>query len=550
MIRKFLFVFSLLIFLFTANSVFAEQINSFDVEVVARKDGGMQVTEIINYDFESASRHGIYRYIPLYSRVGGLYRIINLDNINVDRDGEKEKFSKSQNKEQIYLKIGDPDKTITGEHNYLIRYNVKNAVGSNFPEYDEIYWNGTGNGWDVPIKNASIKITNDFGIQANRFLCFTGFLNSTESNCAVENGIVISSSTLNPNEGLTAVAVYPKDTFPPSTLSKNPPETFADKIFGFIFDNFIFIWLALNILLVGLIIYWYQRHKNKKRFGKPTVNFDIPKDDKGERITPALAGIIDSAKLEQDDVVATLFDLAIRRYIKIEEVKEVRKFIPDESRVKIRRLKTSEGLNTFEKTLYNRLFISGKDNVFIKDLKKDFYKTFNKLEENAFDELVKKKYFTKNPKAQRAGLVVLAFIALFTTNIILAGALFYLSRKLIGRTQLGDEIDFRIDGLKVFLKSMNRNYKWQAEKFYTVEQMIPFAMSLGYIDKFMEQLKIIKPDYNPTWYSGYRGGFYVAYGALNSSLSSNITTASPSSSGAGGGGFSGGGGGGGGGGSW
>lgn len=96
---------------------------------------------------------------------------------------------------------------------------------------------------------------------------------------------------------------------------------------------------------------------------------------------------------------------------------------------------------------------------------------------------------------------------------------------------------------------MDRNYKWQAEKFYTVEQMIPYAMALGYIDEFMQALKILKPDYNPSWYSGSRGSFFLGYSAFYLATSGNITTAAPSSSGSSGG-FSGGGGGGGGGGSW
>ncbi|HZJ18199.1 MAG TPA: hypothetical protein VFD45_01095, partial [Patescibacteria group bacterium] len=125
--------------------------------------------------------------------------------------------------------------------------------------------------------------------------------------------------------------------------------------------------------------------------------------------------------------------------------------------------------------------------------------------------------------------------------------LFFLAKKLIGRTSLGDEIDFKIDGLKLFLKSMDRNYKWQAERFYIVEQMIPYAMALGYIERFMEQLKIIKPDYNPTWYHGYSGGFYVGYSGFYSSMTTNMTSSSSSGASSG---FSGGGGGGGGGGSW
>ena len=114
---------------------------------------------------------------------------------------------------------------------------------------------------------------------------------------------------------------------------------------------------------------------------------------------------------------------------------------------------------------------------------------------------------------------------------------------------MGDEVDYKIDGLSYFSKA------WigitnGSENFYTVEQMIPYAMALGYIDRFMKSLKILKPDYNPTWYSGYRGTFYAGYAGFYAGLNSGITTSAPSSSSGFSGGSSGGGGGGGGGGSW
>jgi len=196
----------------------------------------------------------------------------------------------------------------------------------------------------------------------------------------------------------------------------------------------------------------------------------------------------------------------------------------------------------------DRLFESG-DTIEVSSLKTDFYKTFNDLESEVFESLVDKGYYAKNPKVQKQFLLVFALIVLFFGNIILSPVLFFLSLKLNGRTQKGDEIDFKIDGLKLFLKGMDRNYKWQAEKFYTVEQMIPYALALGYIDKFLSALKILKPDYKPDWYSG-TGNFYASYALFNSAASSSFTTSAPSSSSGFSGGSSGGGGGGGGGGSW
>jgi hypothetical protein len=42
------------------------------------------------------------------------------------------------------FRIGDPDKVITGEHRYVLTYDVLNAI-SFFKEFDEVYWNATGN---------------------------------------------------------------------------------------------------------------------------------------------------------------------------------------------------------------------------------------------------------------------------------------------------------------------------------------------------------------------------------------------------------------------
>lgn len=548
----FVFLFAFLFAPFLIPEAHAEKINSFDAEVTAHKDGLMDVTETIIYDFEETDRHGVFRDIPLYSMVGNLYRVIKINNVKVDRNGKKEEFETTRTKEQISFKIGDPDKTIRGAHVYKISYTVENGIGSNFEIHDEIYWNGTGNDWQVVIEKASIKFASDFGIESQELKCFTGPTGSVDSFCLAGETKVETSQTLYPGYGLTAVAKYPKGTFPPSILYKELPKTFGEKVMSWIFRHYYIPYGVLNLVIPAFLIQWYQRNKNKKKYGKPAVNFEIPIDEKKKRLSPAIAGTIDTSRLERDDVVATLFDLAIRKYIVLsdEKVSKALGILGSGKKQKIVKLKEAdEELSSFEKTLFDRLFKSGNE-VYADDLKKDFYKTFQDMEEKVFKELVDKKYYVKNPKNQKAGLIVLAMITLFTGNIILAIVLFALSAKLIGRTALGDEIDFKIDGLKLFLKSMDRNYKWQAEKFYIVEQMIPYAMSLGYIDRFMEQLKIIKPDYNPTWYRGYAGGFYVSYGTFFNSVNSNITTSAPSSSSGFSGGSSGGGGGGGGGGSW
>lgn len=534
----FLFL-SLFIFI---GSVFAqEKINNFDVLVIAHKDGTMTIKENIDYDFGTAYRHGIFRYIPLVSRVGDLYRVIKIDFDSVTRDEKTEKYEVDRGSKQTEVKIGDPDKTITGVHNYIIIYTVKNGIGSNYADHDEIYWNVTGSSWEIPIEKASFRIETDFSIPPLETICFTGPQSSKFQDCRANENSVSSSAVLEPYQGLTTVTKFPVNTFPKSVLQKSEPV--FDPGFLMLLKIYFPIALGLNFLLAPYLLFWYFKNKSRARLGPPSVNFDIPKN-----LSPAEAGIIDNAKLEQNDVIATIFDLAIRKYLKIEEVKIVKVLRPDETDYKIIKLKSPEGLNSFEKILYDRFFESG-DIVSLKDLKTDFYLTFESLENKVFSGLAEKKLYTKNPKNQMGFLLVLGIIVLVLGNIILGPVLLFLSKKLNGRTPLGDKIDWEVDGLKIFLKAMSRHYKFQTKNLITVEKYIPYAIALGLQAEFMEQLKIINPDYEPNWYSGTHG-FYYIYPGMYSSFGSNMTTSAPSSSSGFSGGSSGGGGGGGGGGSW
>ena len=132
--KKIVFILSfLLVFLFKPQITFAEAIHSFDTQIVAHKNGLMDVTETINYDFGDLSRHGIYRDIPLVSKVGDLYRVIKIENFQVSTDGQRENFTTSLADNTITYKIGNADVTITGDHVYKLSYSVENGIGRFLP---------------------------------------------------------------------------------------------------------------------------------------------------------------------------------------------------------------------------------------------------------------------------------------------------------------------------------------------------------------------------------------------------------------------------------
>ena len=49
------------------------------------------------------------------------------------------------------------DMSTIGEHRYVIRYRTTRQIGR-FKDYDELYWNATGNGWMFPIDVAEARI--------------------------------------------------------------------------------------------------------------------------------------------------------------------------------------------------------------------------------------------------------------------------------------------------------------------------------------------------------------------------------------------------------
>jgi uncharacterized membrane protein len=550
----FLFLGAVLFFMFLSPpAIFAQEvINKFEVNLTAHKDGKMTVEENIEYDFGSLDRHGIYRTIPLVSPVGNLFRVIKIDFEEIKRDGKSEKYEVDLRNKETEVKIGDADKTISGPHTYYIKYIVENGIGSNYEDHDEIYWNATGNDWEIPINFASITINTDFGVSQQRVACFTRSANFNAQFCTFPNGNsfnpINTTAVLQPGDGLTTVSAFPLNTFPKSILQKNEP--FWDPDFINFIKFYIPVVLIANFILAPYLLFWYFKRKSKERLGSPSVNFDIPKDANKKIISPAEAGIIDNTRLERNDVIATIFDLAIRKYIKLEEVKKVKSLRPDETDYKIIKLKEYEVLEKFERHLLDRIFEGGAKETNLTDLKKDFYLTFSYLEKDVFESLIQRRFYIKNPKTQMGFLLVFGLIALFTLNIILGPVLIFLSRKLNGRTQTGDKIDWQLDGLKIFLKNMSRHHKWQAKNLITVEKYIPYAMAFGMHDDFMKQLKVVYPNYNPSWYSGSSHNFYNSYSGIYSSMNSNVTTSAPSSSSGFSSGSSGGGGGGGGGGSW
>ena len=543
---------------FAQSPYFSEKIEEFLARIEINKDGSIFVKESILYDFGQELRHGIYRTIPLK---GIKIKVLEV----VDEFNNPYPFQLIKDNDSLTIKIGDPNKTLSGRHKYNISYQVFNAIGF-FEDHDELYWNVTGNEWKIPIEKAEAEVLLPEGISREnlKIECFTGIFGSKEKDCQFlvkENGEVWfeANKSLNPGEGLTVAVGWQKG------IVKGP--SFFQRISQKISPLIINFWplLVPAFAFIYLFQEWLRKGKDP-RIKKPIVVEYTPPDD----LKPAEVNFILNQGVLLRDLSATIIDLAVRGFLKIREIKG--EGILKTKDYEIEKLKEDGELSDYEKTLFERLFKEG-NKVRISSLKNKFAEDFGIISREIADSITKRKYFVESPYkiikslATFGALIafIMFFIAEFTKNslCIVSGAvtwvLFLIFISVMPkRTEKGANTYWRILGFKEYIKTAEKYRAQFYEKENIFEKYLPYAMIFGLTEKWAKAFEGIyqKP---PSWYEGefgptFRVGTFSA--SLNSCFSSLTNSFSSRGgggagvSGFGGGGFSGGGGGGGGGGSW
>lgn len=557
-------LFCLLLFLFTVTSVQAEQIKSFDSQININKDGTINVEEKIIYDFGSLSRHGIFRTIPFIKKnqEGKKFALEFKDFKVIDENGNPYPFKETKEGEFIKLKIGDPNKTITGAHTYIISYKVFGAL-TYFSDHDELYWNVVGNDWLVDIGKAKVQVFLPEEIKEDQIKidCFSGIYGSKEKNCRfyllhdrVKDGIIFEATKLlNRGEGLTIVVGFPKNIV--AVLEPKEYQTFWETILGkiviLLIKLAVLFWYVILPFYIIYRFFKYGRDPKVAGSGEVRAWFDPPKTPDGKRfLTPAEVGVLGDETVDLKDVSATIVDLARRGYLKIEERKKGEFWL-------VKKEKSFDELLPFEKTLLEEFFSKGNQ---INLQKRDLYDEVEKVKKEIYKQVVDIGLFPEDPQAIRNKYLILAVLGLFTFNIFLLLVCLLFGLKMPKKTEEGVRAKNIAFSLLNFLKSQERQLAFQADKQMMFEKLLPYAVVFG-VEKIwakrFKDLEIKQPD----WYQGYsttsfssvnfaKGLSSSICGGFTSSLTSTSSSKGFSSGFSSWGGFSGGGGGGGGGGSW
>lgn len=294
----------------------SERILLFESDIVVNEDGSMQVTETIMVESTGNQiKHGIYRDFPTRykDRLGNNY-LVDFTVTKVLRDDIREDYFLNDlvNGKRVY--IGKKDLVLEpGRYTYALTYTTNRQLGF-FKDFDELYWNVTGNSWAFPIEKVRATVTLPDG--AGRSILntdgYTGFQGAQGKDFISEvdfNGDAIFTSTrpLQPKEGLTIAVSWPKG------FVKEPD--MQQKFNYFLKDNRSVLFGLLGLLLVTgyYLVLWALVGKD------PAKGTIIPRYHPPEKLDPAAMRYIMKMGYDNKAFTSSIINMAVKKFLTIRE---------------------------------------------------------------------------------------------------------------------------------------------------------------------------------------------------------------------------------------
>jgi uncharacterized membrane protein YgcG len=576
-----------------------ESITNYATAITVEPSGVLDVTETIAYNFGSASRHGIIRKIPARFHYDSKHdRLYPISDVHVTQDGAPAKV-KTDSGNYYVIKIGDANRTLTGQHTYVISYHVEAAANA-FPDHDELYWNAVGLEWSVPVLASSATVTTPVPI--TQHTCYSGPDGSRlpcDSDTATGEEADFTGGPLGPNEALTVVVAVPAGTIarpgPKLVERRSLATAFAPTVWTVGGAVLLLLLGVGGALLVGYLVGRDRRYvgilpgltpeaddpnvqERKPLVGAPPVSVEFtPPGD----LRPGQVGTLIDEQANTVDVTATIVDFAVRKHLRIQEVAGARPRDRDWELVKL-----TDGDPKFlpyERRLFDALFTGGRPTVRLSELKYHFATELSLAQRALYADMVAQGWYRQSPQRTRQASYALAIVALLAsvgitillaafTHLallglgLIAGAIVLLAvaGKFPARTGKGSAALARVQGFRLYVATAEVDQIAFQEREQIFSRYLPYAMVFGLVDRWAGIFKDLAAPGSTGlyWYSGAPNWsmlyFAQSIGAFTTTTTGTIASTMPtSSSGSGvfggsgfGGGFSGGGGGGGGGGSW
>jgi len=352
---------------------------------------------------------GIFRKIPLKNTVTRLNGTKSKNKAKVSDISANENYTTYTESNYKVIKLGNANRTITGEKTYTIKYTYD--IGKDpLKDADELYLNLIGPEWDTSISNVTFCITMPKEFDASSLGFSSGAVGSSDSSNVIYHveGKTIRGSlngTLNSGEALSIRLTLPEGYF------------VIDTTHIYLYCSGVILFCIVCILVADRI--WF-------RYGKDapvveTVEFYPP-----EGYNSAEIGLLYDGYASTSSIISLLIYLANKGYIKIEET-EKKGLFGKEKDFRITKLKEYDGDNENERLFLKGLFKKSnieKTSVTSSDLYDNFYTTLNRITANLNSQKNKRHIFEKLPIKMIIWLILMVILIflLITVKPVLENA--------------------------------------------------------------------------------------------------------------------------------
>ena len=545
-------------------------IEQFDGEINVLPSGRTHVNEAIRFRFTGSWR-GVFHDIPIrYETPQGFNHHLDLNISSVsDEGGQPLEYEESWEGQYKRVKIWIPG-AIDQARTVNIEYSVENALRFIDPEdsdfeagHDELYWNVTGDEWEIPIQAATARIVVPPEVTGLQARVYTGPVGSSTTSDAtsteIESGFYfMTAGTLAAREGMTISMAWA-----PGVIAR-PTSNVA--IVRFFRSNWIFfVPIVASILMFRL---WNARGRDPSRLAV-TPQYEPP-----DGMTPAEVGTLIDNSPDMCDITASIVDLAVRGYLKIEEREQTGLVAWMKGNAySFELLEDSEEwseLTSHERKLMSGLFEGGLRKVVdLDDLEHELYKHMKGIKDGIFNRLLQLGYYHHRPDRVRSayvggGIATMVFLlvglgflgdnfeafyfplsagivaAVLTALPIIGFGMVMPARTVKGARQLEHVL-----GFQEFLDRVEADhFRRMIDSPEMFERYLPHAMALQVEKKWARAFEDLYKE-PPGWYSGPDGRrfrptiFVTNLGGMSHRVGSAMNSQPRSS---GGSGFSGGGG--------
>jgi hypothetical protein len=272
---------------------------------------------------------------------------------------------------------------------------------------------------------------------------------------------------------------------------------------------------ALPLLLLGLFVAtWWRRGQD--RLGGRTI---VPQWEAPLDLRPPEVGMLIDGRMDQRDLTASLFDLAVRGVLTIHETRA--RSGRTDYRLELHEAALDGAqLETFEEALIDGLF-GGKSEVTLSSLERTFADKAARVGQKVSEDLVVKGLFRARPDRVRATWFALTLVALLATaaaGVVFEGTPIFWGALALSvvpmlvcawnmpqRTKLGLDALAQVKGMEEYLATAERE-RLERISLQQIERLLPYAIALDLHERWTAAFSALFA-YPPRWYVATDGAW-------------------------------------------